>query len=195
MTRIGTPRYKNEINNVYGKLTVLEFAGTNKNVTFWKCKCECGGEVTTTGSRLRNGQCKSCGVCDIQRKTHPDSPMLRHFRGMNRGAKSRGLEVDLSFDEYKEIVKQRCGYCDSPILDTHYAYSRRRYSKGKEFDVNAEFNGIDRMDSSKGYIKGNMISCCSMCNRMKSDFESDIFLNKVKEIYEHATKNGHYTKD
>jgi hypothetical protein len=31
------------------------------------------------------------------------------------------------------------------------------------------FNGIDRVDNSKGYILGNCVPCCSWCNRAKAD--------------------------
>ena len=30
------------------------------------------------------------------------------------------------------------------------------------------YNGIDRIDNSKGYEKYNSVSCCEKCNRMKN---------------------------
>lgn len=48
--------------NVYGKLTVLECAGKLDNRRYyWKCKCECGNEITVLGTSLRGGNTKSCG--------------------------------------------------------------------------------------------------------------------------------------
>ena len=46
------------------------------------------------------------------------------------------------------------------------------------------FCGIDRIDSNKGYTKDNVISCCEMCNRMKSDYNVKDWLRKVKTIAE-----------
>ena len=53
---------KNEIGNKYGRLTVLERAGNNKNGNAqWFCECECGNTGIFLGTRLRNGHTKSCG--------------------------------------------------------------------------------------------------------------------------------------
>ena len=47
---------------VFGKLTVVNFAGRDKygNRT-WLCKCDCGTEKTVEGSKLTSGNTKSCG--------------------------------------------------------------------------------------------------------------------------------------
>ena len=55
-------RVKNEIGNKYGRLTVIERAGsTSGGIALWKCKCECGNETIVAGSALRNGHTVSCG--------------------------------------------------------------------------------------------------------------------------------------
>ena len=52
----------NEIGNVYGRLTVIEEAGKNKeNRTLWLCQCECGNKKIIPGTNLRKGTTKSCG--------------------------------------------------------------------------------------------------------------------------------------
>lgn len=52
----------NEIGNKYGKLTVIEFVGTNKEgKALWRCTCDCGNEKITTGKSLRKGLILSCG--------------------------------------------------------------------------------------------------------------------------------------
>lgn len=53
--------YKDETGKRYGMLTVeREFGRTNRGVA-WLCKCDCGQEVAVYGSRLRNGDTRSCG--------------------------------------------------------------------------------------------------------------------------------------
>ena len=55
-------RIINEIGNKYGKLTVIERAGSDSDhKALWRCKCDCGNEIITTGKRLRNGTVRSCG--------------------------------------------------------------------------------------------------------------------------------------
>lgn len=48
---------------VFGKLTVIEYAGLDesKKHALWKCICECGKETITRKRRLKSGDTKSCG--------------------------------------------------------------------------------------------------------------------------------------
>ena len=53
---------KNEIGNIYGRLTVLERAENNhRGDAQWLCQCECGKQVIVKGISLRAGHTKSCG--------------------------------------------------------------------------------------------------------------------------------------
>ena len=46
----------------FGKLTVVNFAGSNKRShAMWLCKCECGNKKTVAGNKLTSGNTKSCG--------------------------------------------------------------------------------------------------------------------------------------
>ena len=46
----------------FGRLTVVERSGSKKGEgVLWRCACDCGGEVETTGKKLRSGNTKSCG--------------------------------------------------------------------------------------------------------------------------------------
>lgn len=60
-------RYKDETGNVYGRLTVLNFAGTadreydKSKDALWLCRCTCGNEKIIRGVNLRRGVTRSCG--------------------------------------------------------------------------------------------------------------------------------------
>lgn len=185
-------RYKDELGNKYAYLTVLSFSRYYKEAVYWNCKCDCGVEKEIRGTLLRNGQVKSCGTCDISKVTNPTAPYQKLYRSLSFGAKYRNLEFNISFEEFRKIVDSKCHYCGLDPYEKHYAYSRRRYSQGIDKDIYAVFNGLDRIDSSKGYYSENIVSCCFMCNRMKSDFSSKDFLSKIKEIYLNHEKTGNY---
>ena len=51
-----------EINNQYGKLTVVEFDSIKNHIAYWKCRCECGNEIIVAGNHLRSGHTKSADV-------------------------------------------------------------------------------------------------------------------------------------
>lgn len=56
---------KDIINQKFGKLTVLEETqnrASNGSI-LWKCECECGNIVFSTGSDLKSGRRVSCGKC------------------------------------------------------------------------------------------------------------------------------------
>lgn len=59
--------------------------------------------------------------------------------------------------------------------------------------MNFLYNGIDRVDSKKGYVAGNVVTCCRNCNQAKSDKSIDEFEEwairlaeqiKIKRSYE-----------
>lgn len=53
----------------FGRLTVLRRDGVNKQgEAMWHCSCECGGEISTTGTRLRNGITRSCGCLQFEQR-------------------------------------------------------------------------------------------------------------------------------
>lgn len=55
-------RYTDITGNVYGRLKVLNFVGTDRlRNALWLCLCECGTEKIIQGSSLRLNQTKSCG--------------------------------------------------------------------------------------------------------------------------------------
>ena len=176
--------------NKYGKLTVVEFVRTNKNTTFWNCLCECGNTKITSAHSLRRGMCKSCKICSPKKLMPIDGPYKRRWNNHCVAAKKHNRTNELTYDTFVQMVNQNCYWCGQVPSDVHYAYSLKRKTKGIESDVSAKFNGIDRLDSSRGYELDNVVSCCNMCNRMKSDFSVDIFTNQVKLIYENYIKEN-----
>lgn len=59
-------RYQDMTGKFFGKLTVLEqgpdeITSKGKRHIRWLCRCECGNEIVTRGTALRNGHTRSCG--------------------------------------------------------------------------------------------------------------------------------------
>jgi len=83
------------------------------------------------------------------------------FFDCKNNAKKRGFIFRITFDEFVEITNQPCHYCGG------------------------EGYGIDRLDNTIGYLKDNIVSCCSMCNFMKKTYTKDKFINQCAKIYTH----------
>ncbi len=43
---------------------------------------------------------------------------------------------------------------------------------------------LDGIDSSKGYVKDNIVPCCSTCNHMKWNLSAKDFIARAKKIAE-----------
>lgn len=62
-------RYRNVVSRVkdltgkkFGRLTVIELAGRSRsNKLLWRCACECGKDMATSGNQLVRGTTRSCG--------------------------------------------------------------------------------------------------------------------------------------
>lgn len=67
----GKPQYIDMTGERYGRVEVLEFAGSNENGNaLWKCRCDCGVEFITCRSNLRNGTTKSCGCLRAEKSCY-----------------------------------------------------------------------------------------------------------------------------
>ena len=60
----------------FGRLTVVERAGSIDSFAAWKCRCDCGNEVVVASSQLRKGLVKSCG-CLQRQKGHEQIAKMR----------------------------------------------------------------------------------------------------------------------
>lgn len=86
------------------------------------------------------------------------------IKNYKKNAKNRGVEFSLSNDCFRKITSSNCYYCN--------ALPNNRIQKHKNTGYYI-YNGIDRVDSNKGYVEGNVVSCCSNCNYLKGIFEGD----------------------
>jgi hypothetical protein len=90
-----------------------------------------------------------------------------------KGARQRGLKWNLSRFVCLHLFQERCFYCGAEPVK-HFTVKRTHgcfYS-----------NGIDRIDSTKGYTRNNVVSCCTKCNFMKGSLSSEDFLAHLKQI-------------
>jgi hypothetical protein len=84
----------------------------------------------------------------------------------------RGLPYTLTDDEFASIVEKNCFYCGVTPS----------YREKVSLQGNLSVNGIDRLDSTKGYIRENCVPCCKTCNfakRRMSYAEFSSYLDRV----------------
>lgn len=171
----------------YGDLTVVGFSHSHiqpsgQKRAMWSVVCSCGTEKVVSTASLTSGTTISCGHIGEKRRVDsrrmPDGEAAKNglFTAYRHGAKSRGIKFKLQKVDFYNAAVGACAYCGAINPQTY---------KGKA-KTGFKYCGIDRVDSSKGYEVGNIVTCCGICNMMKNSLSVDDFLNHIKRINEYA---------
>lgn len=133
---------------------------------------ECGGSGLCAHN-IRKGVCKKCEGSEIcehmkQRTQCADCDVLGTFKKYRLSAIARGYDFQITPDDLFWLSMSPCSWCGD----------RDRAS------------GVDRIDNSLGYINGNVVACCTTCNRMKLNYSEEYFLNHVEKISRHQSSKG-----
>lgn len=80
-----------------------------------------------------------------------------------RNAEARGIEFQLSREEFWELANDVCCYCGS-----------------------SDNVGVDRADNNIGYVIENCVPCCGMCNKMENKYSQDTFVEHCKRVAEYC---------
>jgi hypothetical protein len=174
----------------YGDLIVLKLQeikqySNGKKKSIWLCQCYCGKTLPVIAGNLTSGNTTNCGCKRVERlQTYVDT-ILRLPKGeaafntvyakYEFGSNRRNLAFKLSKEDFKAFCLGDCDYCGIPPSNVEADYG----TKNGEFI----YNGIDRVDNSVGYVLGNCVSCCRVCNYMKRTMEREAFLNHITAIY------------
>lgn len=96
-----------------------------------------------------------------------------------KGAKRRGLVFDLTEQQFYNLITQNCYYCNVwPTKGSKLCDNNKMYY----------VHGIDRIDNKEGYIMGNCVPCCTICNRLKGATSLHVFLNRISHIFFNCTE-------
>lgn len=184
-----TNTHKDITGHRYGNLKVLERLPRTGKYYEYKCLCDCGKVVTVKSVNLRSGMVKSCG-CRRHRHSYnrledrEDAIIKRCYSSLKkRHRKFAAAEEMIDYDSFKRLALSSCVYCGtkgSRIIPDRLGSGKKTHICS---DVKVAINGIDRLDSSKGYTKDNCVSCCSTCNFAKSTMTVDEFKAWVEKVY------------
>lgn len=176
---------KNLLGKRYGRLTVTKFLFSERVVcekrsnshtdTYWECTCECGNKIKALTRLLNSGDVKSCGCLPNSIQNTPDTNFTELYNRYLCRARRKNLEFVLSKDKFKELTKMNCYYCGeepSQIV-------------GKDRIYPYVYNGLDRLDNSKGYTEDNVVPCCGTCNKMKLSMSVKEFEQQLLKIANH----------
>ena len=190
------PRFKDRTGEKHGRLTVISHSGKDhRGKHLWLCLCECGNEKVVVSDNLSSGKSNSCGCLRaevLSRKGNQygiyedrEEALLKvQYSHLRRRDKNKGFSDTMSFDVFSFLSKQPCRYCGleySKEIEDRLNESKK---KKRLSDHVLKCNGIDRVDSSKGYTVENSVTCCKHCNTAKNTMTESDFFKWIKRVYE-----------
>ena len=153
---------------VFTRWTIIRRLPNREWGDVYECECQCGVRRPVLGTSLRSGRSKSCRCLAIKDNTGRN----RVLQTYHSNARNRGLNFELTDDQFNALIAGNCFYCAQP------ASNHQRTVKGPPF----LYNGIDRKDPIVGYIYSNVVSYCRVCNDMKGTMNFEDFLAHIKRI-------------
>lgn len=177
-------RTKYHVGAKFGDFEVIEtFAkprNRGKSLRYYcKCKCKCGNEVIHECAYfLKYKMCDICGL-NVDRTTnskyHGTIPII-YFNHLKNRAKTKKLDFNLTLN-----------YLDELFLKQQKQCSISGISLILHADGVLNTASLDRIDSSKGYIQGNVQWVFTMINMMKSMMSNDDFIYMCRIISDKTT--------
>jgi len=151
-----------------------------KDNVLWECRCNCGNIRHISTGNLRVGATKSCRNCANVKGSKDESAVRHLFAGYRSAAKKRGYEWGLSLEQFIQITSSNCFYTGLPPSNVFKTKAGGQYI----------FNGVDRLDNTKGYVFENSVSCKGRINEMKMDSSYEDFIGMCyMVIKEHEKRN------
>lgn len=177
---IGTPaRAEDLTGKVFGLWTVLGCGGyikKTKNLS-WVCRCKCGGELYVQSYALRKGLSKKCPWCSKEYPTDKVPPTI-WLRTKNNAAK-RNIEFELTNSYAFSLFLSQERKCALTGVDLIFPRTSKDLLDG---NYNAS---LDRINSEKGYIFGNVQWLDKDVNFMKRRMTDESFIKVCENVVMH----------
>jgi len=168
------------IGKVSGELVVVATAPKKKHSNFWLCRCSCGKDhfQVSTGNLL-SGNTTSCGcrknlsgVGSVSWKGKT-ALSVRYWHIIQNNAAKRGIFVGITIDDAWDVFVLQDGKCALTGWDITLGSSLYQTAS------------LDRIDSSKGYERGNIQWLHKNVNRAKNTLSQSGFVDMCKSVALH----------
>jgi hypothetical protein len=192
------PRTIDLTGRVFGKLRILHYVGSKpvgqKKRRFYLAQCECGVQTEILGDSVRSGLCKSCGC--LRKKHGADSPKWTGYGdisgmlwadisgqankgkpGRNTYARRKGIEFSITIEQAWNLFLKQNRRCALSGVELTFGELRgRRISRTAS---------LDRIDSTKGYVMGNIQWIHKTLNLMKQSLSQETFVEFCIQVADH----------
>lgn len=173
-SNIGFTKQTNEkrIIEKIGKLfKIVSFNDSTRPNIIVECPV-CKKEFSARPYRLIGGHTKTCGCSNLGLRRGTKHISKTFFNIIKRQAKVRNIEFDITLDYLESLLNNQKYKCALSNVDIVIGY------------WNDDTNGsLDRIDSSKGYIEGNVQWLHKDVNMCKQSLSNNEFIEMCTRIY------------
>lgn len=173
-----------------GTLTIIETPYRTIKLNgngYWqaKVKCDCGKEQNAFCAKWLRKEYDKCRSCQISRENNYKWDGYEDITGdtfykIKHNAKRIGVDHNLSKKYLWDLFIQQNKKCALSGMDLKF----RRCSHD---DQTAS---LDRIDSSKGYVEGNVQWIHKDINKMKNEYDQQYYISVCKRVFEFYQYNG-----
>lgn len=169
---------------IYGNWKVLDHVTGQPG--YWNCLCKCGKPKVVAGYSIRRGTSTSCGCIRgkmaRERTIKPSgtSGFTHLYNNYKWHSKDRNLVFSLTKEEFKQLTSDLCHYCK--IEPNKKTPSDKRMSEGAQINGQYIYNGVDRVDNTRGYTLDNCVPCCGICNKAKGILNYSEFMQWIQRL-------------
>jgi hypothetical protein len=165
------------IGKTFGELTVVAISQKQKRANYWLCDCACGTKnVQVATGNLLSGNTTSCGCRN--HRVGVNSPTwkgktalsVRYWHIIQSNAAKRGIYIDITIDDAWDVYVNQKGKCALTGWGIKLSSSLSQTAS------------LDRIDSSQGYVKGNIQWLHKDVNRAKNVMSQKDFVEMCKSV-------------
>ena len=124
----------------------------------------CNSDVNSTPKVCK----ETIGETPTKREWDKNNPFKKLLSNVRYRSKQKGLEFDLDLEYLKSLDRDTCPYLNCPI-----EFNLPIVKRGQ---AHPRAKSLDRINSAKGYVKGNVIICSWKANRLLSDARAEELL-------------------
>ena len=176
----------------FGRLTTISYEMKSSGVTqprmkrYWLCQCSCGKTCHRWETSLRASETPNCGCVVTEASArHQNHPQFRgygeigstYYTLLKWRCKKSGRELPVSIEYLWQLFLAQNRLCALTGLPLTFANYRSGKRSGAE-----QTASVDRIDSSKGYVEGNVQWVHKDINLMKNHFDQDHFVEMCRRI-------------
>lgn len=159
----------------------------------WYCECECGNKVLRDTAELRScrTKAKSCGCWQREIVTSRSRILFGDLHGgyicqIRNAAKRRNLEFSVSGEYLWELYLQQNKRCALTGVLIDFGKPGKKGIRKAHMGGVAPTASLDRIDSGKAYVPGNVRWLHKTVNKIRWELSDDELLSWCNLILEHT---------